>query len=103
MLNGQLKPGDNVQIGCENGFVVGYDIFPNPTDTRTLIPHQENMQVRLGKMPERVIADAGYGSEENYTFLEAEDVVGIVKYTLWQKEQNKVMANKYLEHGQLGV
>lgn len=89
MLNGQLKPGYNVQIGCENGFVVGYDIFPNPTDTRTLIPHLENMKVRLGKMPECVIADAGYGSEENYTFLEAEGVVGIVKYTMWQKEQKR--------------
>jgi hypothetical protein len=25
---GQLKPGYNVQIGTENGFVLGYDIFP---------------------------------------------------------------------------
>jgi hypothetical protein len=26
MRNGQLKPGYNVQIGTENGFVVGYDV-----------------------------------------------------------------------------
>jgi hypothetical protein len=27
MRNGQLKPSYNVQIGTENGFVAGYDIF----------------------------------------------------------------------------
>lgn len=79
MLNGQLKPGYNVQIGTENGFVLGYDIFPNPNDTRTLKPHLENMRRRLGRLPERVIADAGYGSEENYTYLEENGVDAIVK------------------------
>ena len=35
--NGQLKPGYNVQIGTENGFVLGYDIFPKqwPYDAAT--------------------------------------------------------------------
>lgn len=32
MLNGQLKPGYNIQVGTENNFVIGYDVFPNPTD-----------------------------------------------------------------------
>ena len=47
MLNGQLKPGYNVQVGTENNFVIGYDIFSNPTDTRTLKPHLENVAKRL--------------------------------------------------------
>ena len=47
MLNGQLKPGYNIQVGTENNFVIGYDVFPNPTDTRTFIPHLENVQKRL--------------------------------------------------------
>lgn len=89
MLNGQLKPGYNIQVGCENGFVVGYDIFPNPTDTRTLIPHLENMKKRFGKLPKEIIADAGYGSEENYAYLERENVEATIKYTLWQKEQSR--------------
>ena len=25
MLNGQLKPGYNIQVGTENNFVIGYD------------------------------------------------------------------------------
>ena len=38
MRNGQLKPGYNLQIATENQFVLHYDIYPNPTDTRTLLP-----------------------------------------------------------------
>jgi len=79
MKNGQLKPGYNVQVGTENGFVLGYDIYANPTDTRTLKPHLENMRARLGRLPARVIADAGYGSEENYAYLEEHGVDAIVK------------------------
>lgn len=89
MLNGQLKPGYNIQIGTENGFVVGFDVFPFPTDFRTLIPHLENMKERLGTLPDRVIADAGYGSEENYAYLEQNEIDAIVKYSMWQKEQSR--------------
>lgn len=28
MLNGQLKPGYNIQVGTKNNFVTGYDVFP---------------------------------------------------------------------------
>ena len=41
MRNGQLKPGYNVQISTNNQFVVNYSLHPNPTDTKTLIPHLE--------------------------------------------------------------
>ncbi|WP_350015349.1 transposase [Streptococcus sp. KHUD_010] len=37
MRNGQLKPGYNLQIATENQFVLHYDIYPNPTDTRTIL------------------------------------------------------------------
>jgi len=86
MKNGQLKPGYNVQIGTENGFVVGYDMFPNPTDSPTLRPHLERMRQRPGRLPGRVIADAGYGSAENYTYLAQAGVEAYVKYTTFRKE-----------------
>ena len=89
MRNGQLKPGYNVQIGTENGFVVGYDIFPNPTDTRTLKPHLKRQLKRLGVKPKTVITDAGYGSEENYMYLENKGIVAVIKYNMYQKEQSK--------------
>jgi hypothetical protein len=89
MRNGQLKPGYNVQIGTEDGFVVGYDVFQNPGDTRTLKPHLRKQKKRLGVKPKAVIADAGYGSEENYRYLENRRAVAVVKYGTWRKERSR--------------
>ena len=70
MHNGQLKPGYNVQIAVESEYIVGVGLFPNPTDTTTLIPFMERMQRGSGIMIQNLVADAGYASEENYTYLE---------------------------------
>ena len=37
-LNAQLKPGDNVQIGADNEYIVGVDIFSDRNDVWTLVP-----------------------------------------------------------------
>ena len=58
------------QVGTENQFIVGYSLHQRPTDTRCLIGHLNDLQAQLGELPRAVIADAGYGSEENYAYLE---------------------------------
>ncbi|WP_379141789.1 IS1182 family transposase [Paenibacillus sp. sgz500992] len=89
MRNGQLKPGYNVQIGTENQFILAYSLHPRPTDTRCLQPHLEKARQILGKLPQTVIADAGYGSEENYAYLEKEEIQAVVKYGSYHKEKSK--------------
>jgi hypothetical protein len=69
--------------------VVGYDIFPNPTDTRTLKPHLRQQKKRLGVSPKVLIADAGYGSEENYQYLENRKAVAVIKYGMYRKERSR--------------
>ena len=39
--------------------------------------------------PKAVIADAGYGSEENYTYLEQQQITAYVKYNTCHKERSK--------------
>ena len=97
MLNGQLKPGYNVQIGTENRYIVGFTIHPNPTDTKTMIPHLKHLEKRLGRLPENIVADAGYGSEENYEYLEEKNLGSYVKYNKfhWEKKK-KNRENPYL-------
>lgn len=100
MLNGQLKPGYNIQIGTENRYIVGFTIHPNPTDTKTMIPHLQHRKEKLGKLPKNIIADAGYGSEENYEYLEENNLGSYVKYNKfhWEKKR-KNRENPYLpEH-----
>lgn len=89
MMNGQLKPGYNVQIGTENQFIIGYSIHQKPGDTTCLIPHIDHIKEHLKKLPEKIIADAGYGSEENYKFLDKEGIAAYVKYNYFHKEQKK--------------
>ncbi|MBR7798383.1 transposase, partial [Agaribacter marinus] len=67
MKNGQLKAGYNVQIATEGQYTLAYDVFPNPTDTRTFIPFLNNIEERYFKLPKYIVADAGYGSEQNYS------------------------------------
>jgi len=66
MKNGQLKPGYNVQIATEGQYTLAYGIFPDPTDTKTLIPFLHTIDEEYFELPEYIVADAGYGSEQNY-------------------------------------
>lgn len=87
MLNGQLKPAYNVQISTQNQIVVDYSIHQRPTDTTTLKSHLTGTKELYGKHPEKIIADAGYGSEENYHYLATEGIQAYVKYNMFDKEQ----------------
>ncbi|MGI6260087.1 MAG: IS1182 family transposase, partial [Anaerolineaceae bacterium] len=64
-----VKPAYNVQIGTEDQFILGYSIHNNPVDIRVMGDHLEQVKDMVGKVPEILIADAGYGSEENYHIL----------------------------------
>ena len=70
MRNGQLKPGYNIQIGVESEYIVGIGSFSNRTDVNTLIPFLKRIQCHTHRKFERIIADAGYESSENYLYLE---------------------------------
>jgi len=89
MKNGQLKPGYNLQIGTENQYITNFDIFHNPNDAPTLKPFLNSYQDRYKKMPKKVCGDAGYGSEENYEFMEKNLITAFVKYYSFHKEQKK--------------
>lgn len=97
MLNGQLKPGYNVQISTENQFITHYDIFQRPADILTLIPFLESFEKRYGKQTEKVVADSGYGSEENYEYMLGKGIKPFVKYNMFHVEQRrKYTQNPYL-------
>lgn len=98
MRNGQLKPGYNTQISTNNQIITHYSIHQNPTDTRTLIPHLQSFEQSYGFMPDEITTDAGYGSEENYDFLEKNHVEAYVKYNHFDKEQHDNGLSKGIFH-----
>lgn len=94
MKNGQLKPGYNLQVSTNNQYIVNYSIHHNPTDTTTLPAHIDQHKAIYKQMPEVVVADAGYGSEQNYSYLEAGEIAAYVKYNHFDKEQ-KALSNSH--------
>lgn len=89
MKNGQLKPAYNLQIGTKEQFITHFNFFPNPTDTLTMVPFFEGWEERYNRYPETTVADAGYGSEENYGFMEDNEMEAFVKYNYFHAEQKK--------------
>ena len=90
MRNGQLKPSFNLQIATSNQFILDYDVYQNPTDTKTLPTFIEKMN-GSGRLPRYIVADAGYGSEQNYRYLEDElpNHIALIPYSTMLKEQSK--------------
>lgn len=106
MKNGQLKPAYNLQIATSQQFILGYDLYQNPTDTRTLQPFLEKLKATQ-KLPTYIVTDAGYGSESNYRYLEDEcpQQTALIPYGTmlkeqtrkWQSDEKKVMNWTYHE------
>lgn len=98
MSNGQLKPAYNVQISTSNQFVVNYSLHANATDINTLAAHLDQYENSFGNSLKSITADAGYGSEENYTLLEQRKITAYVKYGLFDKRQHKSFNKKHPFH-----
>ncbi|MBD5091379.1 MAG: IS1182 family transposase [Lactobacillus sp.] len=104
MRNGQTKPAYNLQIMTNSQFVLGYDLLQNPTDTRTLIPFLKQLD-QNGVLGKEIVADAGYGSERNYRYIEDElpDCTALIPYSTmlrensrkWKSDDRKVMNWEY--------
>jgi transposase len=88
MNNGQLKPGYNVQISSEDQFIVNYTLHQHTNDIHTLKPHLERYEYLYQNVPESLTADAGYGSQENFEFLNNKGIQAYVKFSTFDKEQN---------------
>ena len=93
MLNGQLKPGYNVQISTENQFITNFGIYQRPTDTLTMISYLETFKARYGMQSEEIVADSGYGSEENYEYMFSNGMTPYVKYNMFHVEQRRSYRN----------
>jgi transposase len=94
MRNAQLKPGYNVQIAVEAEYIVGMDISSERSDALTLIPLLKRMKNFLqGKKHENIVADAGYESEENYSYLEEEKQTYYIKPSNYEKTKTRKYRN----------
>lgn len=92
MRNGQLKPGYNLQIAVSSQLIVDYEIYPNPTDVKTLIPFLKGMKNK-GIELKNIVADAGYESLENYQYIEQNNWVSYIKPQYYEKSKKRKFKN----------
>ena len=88
-----FKPGYNVQVGVNNGYIAFSYISSDANDMRTLQPFLEGYKQMYGEYPDSVVADAGYGSYENYSYCLSKGIKGILKYSGQEKKKEKINEN----------
>ena len=90
MLNGQLKPAYNVNIAVDSEYIVGTYISSDRSDSKTIIPFMEQLKDYKYK---KIVADAGYESEENYTYFEEQEQLAFIKPTNHEKAKTRKYKN----------
>lgn len=89
MRNGQLKPGYNVQLGVEGGYIAGVDVCTERSDELALIGLLNRMDASLKRRHGAVVADAGYESEENYKYLKERGQAAYIKPQNYEKSKTR--------------
>ena len=81
------KTAYNVQTGTEGQFIVGFSVHNRAGDPACLVPHLEQVRKNLGgRLPKKIVADAAYGSEENYAYLEQHGAENFLKYNTFYQD-----------------
>ena len=84
---GVFKPGYNLQCALTDEYVTQLYVSNQRTDTRTLPFVLDRYKDDYGKYPLNLVADAGYGSYNNYMYLLDNNINAYVKYNTYTKEK----------------
>lgn len=93
MMNGQLKPGYNMQIGVSNEYIMAVELYQDRADFTTFISFLNHFDSLYGFYPLYPVADAGYGSFNNYKFCYENNIGLYQKYPMYSKEKEKKFIN----------
>ena len=86
MGNDQLLPAYNVQIGVADEFIAVIDVNQYRSDMDCFVPLMEEFHEVYGAYPKYPVADAGYGSFNNYIYCEQHGMEKYMKFPMYKKE-----------------
>lgn len=75
-----------VQFAIAHWFITDYYVDQNRVDSKSFIPTLEKHYKMYHEYPESVSADAGYGTEAIYRYLDDRNIKAYVKYNTWEYE-----------------
>ena len=83
MRNDQLLPAYNIQIGTADEYIAVVDVQQYRSDMDCFIPLVEQFRRQYGFYPRYPVADAGYGSYNNYLYCAEHGMEKYMKFTLY--------------------
>lgn len=86
MGNDALLPGYNMQLLICDEYIAHYGVFPFASDMDCFQPMMEGFARQYGHYPRYPLADAGYGSFNNYLFCQEHGMEKYMKFTMYEKE-----------------
>lgn len=90
----ETLPAYNVIVGCEDQFITGVSVHQNSNDGACLSEHLKQCAVQQPFTPVRIIADAGFGTEENYELVEQLGMENLMKFSSFHAEEKKSYSSK---------
>ena len=97
MGNDQLLPAYNLQTAICDEYIAVVDVKPYASDMECFVPLMEKFKEAYGQYPKYPVADAGYGSYNNYLYCEEHGMEKYMKFTMFKKEttDKKYQENPY--------
>lgn len=97
MANDQLLPAYNMQVAVCDEYIATVDIKQYASDMECFVPLMEKFNKQYGKYPKYPVADAGYGSFNNYIYCEQHNMQKFMKFPMFEKEtkEEKYRNNPY--------
>lgn len=86
MGNDQLLPAYNVQFGIADEYIAVADVNQYRSDMDCFVPLLEKFHETYGFYPKYPVADAGYGSYNNYIYCEQHGMEKYMKFPMFKKE-----------------
>ena len=86
MGNDQLLPAYNMQAVICDEYIAVVDAKPYASDMECFVPLMEKFKETYGHYPKYPVADAGYGSYNNYLYCEEHGMEKFMKFTMFEKE-----------------
>ena len=86
MGNDQLLPSYNIQVAVCDEYIAQYGVYPYASDMDCFQPLMDGFQKRYGYYPQYPVADAGYGSLNNYLYCEEKGMEKYMKFPMFEKE-----------------
>lgn len=88
MKNEEILPAYNVMASTENQFITACTLHQNSNDGTCFKPHLAHIET-MKAMPDAIVADSIFGTEENYEMLQKKDIENYLKFPTYHGEQTR--------------